>query len=248
VRRSLSFDRLSDTTFEEFCRDLLQELNFVNIDWRKGTGKKTSPADRGRDIVAQEQRRDIDGAVHLETWFVDCKHYKAGVPARELQNLLAWAEAERPAVALFIASGFLSNSSKDFLNEYRRNRRPPFKIKVWENPDLRRLTARRVAFLRRQGLYEEPLRSTREILAEEKELYDKIWYDRHQQWLQKIEAGEDHPDPALLKTARAAAKRKEKQYGKKNLGPWTKFEWGMLNGKLSALRWVLGDEWDFLDT
>ena len=26
------------------------------------------------------------------------------------------------------------------------------------------------------------------------------------------------------------------------------FKWGMVNGKLSALRWVLGDEWDMLDT
>lgn len=33
-----------------------------------------------------------------------------------------------------------------------------------------------------------------------------------------------------------------------NLGPWNDFDWGMLNGKFSALRWVLGDKWDMLDT
>ena len=32
------------------------------------------------------------------------------------------------------------------------------------------------------------------------------------------------------------------------LGPYSDFGLGMLNGKLSALRWVLGSEWDFLDT
>jgi len=47
---------------------------------------------------------------------------------------------------------------------------------------------------------------------------------------------------------RAERKRVEAQYGKGSLGPYSDFEWGMINGKLSALRWVLGDEWDFLDT
>ncbi|MCK5745256.1 hypothetical protein [Oricola sp.] len=46
---------------------------------------------------------------------------------------------------------------------------------------------------------------------------------------------------SVWKTAIEAAKRTEKEVGKENLGPWSDFEWGMLNGKLSALRWIMGD-------
>jgi hypothetical protein len=48
--------------------------------------------------------------------------------------------------------------------------------------------------------------------------------------------------------ALAAAKKTEEEVGIENLGPWSDFDWGMLNCKLSAVRWVLGEEWDFLDT
>ena len=60
--------------------------------------------------------------------------------------------------------------------------------------------------------------------------------------------GKEKTHPEIMKAARKAAKAVEKKYGRKNLGPHNDFEWGMINGKLSTLRWVLGDEWDMLDT
>jgi hypothetical protein len=48
----------------------------------------------------------------------------------------------------------------------------------------------------------------------------------------------------------AAMRQAEAKYGKKKIRNYYKddFEWGMLNGKLSTLRWVLGEDWDILDT
>jgi hypothetical protein len=96
------------------------------------------------------------------------------------------------------------------------------------------------------------------------ELTQKIWYDRHMVSRHKLERGIEKIVPKLpdlpwpkrknliqqdiWEGALKSAAKVEKRFGKENLGPWSKFDWGMMNGKLSALRWVLGDEWDMLDT
>jgi restriction endonuclease len=242
---SLSFENLDETDFEEFCHDLVVELGFVNVDWRKGTSKKASPSDRGRDLVAQLARVDVDGHRYFETWFIDCKHYTRGVPPEALQGLLTWAEAERPSTALVVASGFLSNPAKDWLSLYERNRHPPFRIRHWEKPALEHMIAKHPDLMARHGIIFESMRTMAEILAAEQEFFDKVWYGR-----KPPEAASYHPplSPDIEARMREAMRAVEERDGKGELGPWNDFEWGFINGKLSTLRWVLGSEWDFLDT
>lgn len=80
------------------------------------------------------------------------------------------------------------------------------------------------------------------------ELADKVWYNRHRELRELVESGEEDVDPQIWEQALEAAEKIEDKYGLANLGPYDDFEWGMLNGKLSALRWVVGYEWDMLDT
>lgn len=118
-----------------------------------------------------------------------------------------------------------------------------------------------------QSWIEEP-RGLTEILAAHETLWRQVWYNRHKNREWEIEKGKIKLVPRekwekwektkgynakeiideVWKGALKAAKRTERELGKDNVGPWTDFEWGMINGKLSALRWVLGDEWDMLDT
>ena len=95
-------------------------------------------------------------------------------------------------------------------------------------------------------------RSLTEIFEAEEEFFDRIWYDRKLVLQDLIKEGLEKESPPDIKNGMLAAmKRVEAKYGGKvAMRKYYKddFEWGMLNGKLSALRWVLGDDWDFLDT
>jgi hypothetical protein len=95
---------------------------------------------------------------------------------------------------------------------------------------------------------DEP-RTLAEILEAEEEFFDKVWYVR------SIVMEDDKPIPDDIREGMLAARaRIEAKYGRKELwkpigrGHEKAWQYGYLNGKLAAMRWVLGSEWDFLDT
>lgn len=114
--------------------------------------------------------------------------------------------------------------------------------------------------------YSQDSRQLSELLAAENKLTTQIWYGRKWGIIDRVESGEtkivskevwDKATPTerrnlivdtIWEGMNAAMRGAKEELGTEELGPWTDFEWGMLNGKLSGIRWVLGDEWDMLDT
>jgi hypothetical protein len=98
--------------------------------------------------------------------------------------------------------------------------------------------------------FQEEPRRLAEISAAEQEMFDRVWHHRSmQREMQLLNDGKDVEAARDFEIAIRARERVEATYNEPGqLGPYTDFELGMLNGKLSALRWVLGSEWDFLDT
>jgi hypothetical protein len=83
------------------------------------------------------------------------------------------------------------------------------------------------------------VRKTGEVREAEQEFFDRVWY--HRKVMHALRENEPLPPGGKFKDV-------ERRYGKDTLTPLSDFQLGMISGKLSALRWVLGDEWDFLDT
>lgn len=170
---------------------------------------------------------------------------------------------------------FVTHNTKDFSEPNGDRRRPhPDLISLFESPrstywvsivDLIKEHAHDLlADHDSEFNFSQQPKSLSEILEAEYLLFRQVWYSRHWNLCTEIEQGKHKVVPekdysrnpyrsdqtldTVWAQALAAAKRTEDEVGSENLGPWDDFEWGMLNGKLSALRWVLGDEWDMLDT
>lgn len=133
---------------------------------------------------------------------------------------------------------------------------------------LRRIDPSLVSELVWEQSWDMEPRGLKELLKAEDLLFHQVWYNRHWNWRWRVQHGKEkivprdeweknhhkrgynqkHTPLDVWEGAVRAAAKVERKYGKKNLGPWSDFEWGMINGKLSAIRWMLGDEWDMLDT
>jgi hypothetical protein len=113
--------------------------------------------------------------------------------------------------------------------------------------------------------YSQDFRSLSELQAEEHKLMMQVWYNRKWSIIARVESGEEKRVPREVWEAAkpeerrnmivdtiwdgmlTSMKRTEEEFPGE-LGPWDDFDWGMINGKLSAIRWVLGEDWDMLDT
>lgn len=186
-----------------------------------------------------------------------------------------YAECARDKAAAGIRFAFVTHNKNDFsvVNGNQKLPHPDFanifsRVKslyfINLTEALRRVEPSLVSDVMLEQSWTEEPRGLAEILEAEDLLFHQVWYNRHwglrigvQDGTIKVVEKETYPRPAgapemiqrdVWKVALKAARKVERKYGKKNLGPWDDFEWGMVNGKLSALRWVLGDEWDMLDT
>lgn len=130
---------------------------------------------------------------------------------------------------------------------------------------VRRIDGEMLAEYEWERTYHPEPRWLSDILDAEELLFRQVWYNRHMNLRLEIERGDvrivtkkefeelDGYRPEVVvdtvwQSALKAARKTEDEVGRELLGPWDDFEWGMINGKLSAIRWVLGDEWDTLDT
>ncbi len=84
-------------------------------------------------------------------------------------------------------------------------------------------------------------RSLFTLLREERRLFDLLWYQRYR--LDFMDGSEPH-----FAVAERAARRIEKRRNKgKSIPILDDFEYGMLSGRIAAIRWALGDEYTNLD-
>jgi len=240
--------------------DRIEALLKASIPIETSNDVKVRAADRALNRKApchHDNKNAMADALLIETYFECIKKGKAGERfAFVTHNKHDFSDManNQKAVHPDLASGFSKIKSLYFVSLADCVRRiDPVLVRdvIWENS------------------YEQEVRSLSAILDALDRLTTQVWYNRHRYLAWQIERGkhklvkrdewdanwqatkgysQTHTVDTVWKGALKSAKGAERKLGEGNYGPWTDFEWGMINGKVSALRWALGDEWDMLDT
>ncbi len=90
-------------------------------------------------------------------------------------------------------------------------------------------------------------RSDNSISEELNEITDKVWYVRKLIMFEKMASGEEArklKHEPIIQKAIEKMKGMEKKYGGRDNLVYDDFNWGFIQGKMSALRWVFGDDWE----
>jgi hypothetical protein len=89
-------------------------------------------------------------------------------------------------------------------------------------------------------------RNDKDILTAYEEFADKVKWNRFQIQIEKAESSPDHltsDQRSIVELHKRLCADIEGKYGRENLG-WDDFERGFLQGKMSALAWVMGSDWE----
>lgn len=81
-------------------------------------------------------------------------------------------------------------------------------------------------------------RTPKEIVDEYKKLSDKVWWNRHMATRGNPKIKDE------VQSGRAAARCIEERWGLEFLDPGDPVEWGITQGKMMALCWVMGCPWE----
>ncbi len=130
IAEKFRWDAIDDEQFEELVFKVLESANPQQIKWRKG------PGDKGRDIEVQFRRQGALGDDIDERYFVEVKHYQAGVSPSAFESSLVWASAEEPQVLLIVVSSHLTTSCRECLEAWKRNH-PKIRVpSPWERKEI----------------------------------------------------------------------------------------------------------------
>jgi pyrimidine deaminase RibD-like protein len=89
-------------------------------------------------------------------------------------------------------------------------------------------------------------RNDKDILGEYSELQDRVWYVRKLIMFENFESGKEERRPEsepFIQSGLEKMRKMEEQYGAEDL-VYDDIEWGIIQGKMAALAWVMGSDWE----